>query len=108
MDAGWLRIFAATPQPLSRTPAALSPARLALLCPLQTAPAAVPPAVGAELDPKVFEPVLPGPLRPVPSKERLSLKAQVIFETSWKKIEAKYKEVGRGRAVETQHWTQLT
>ncbi|KAI3433651.1 hypothetical protein D9Q98_003460 [Chlorella vulgaris] len=58
----------------------------------QTAPAAVPPAVGAELDPKVFEPVLPGPLRPVPSKERLSLKAQVIFETSWKKIEAKYKE----------------
>lgn len=35
------------------------------------------------------------PLRPLPaatSKERLSLKAQVIFESSWKRIEEKYKD----------------
>ncbi|EFN59083.1 hypothetical protein CHLNCDRAFT_137842 [Chlorella variabilis] len=35
----------------------------------------------------------PGAVRPLNvSKERLSLKAQVIFESSWKKIEEKYKE----------------
>lgn len=42
-----------------------------------------------------FAPVVPpGALRPLAvSKERLSLKGQVIFESSWKRIEEKYKEV---------------
>ncbi|PSC68866.1 adenylate kinase [Micractinium conductrix] len=40
-----------------------------------------------------FVPVPASPLRPLhASKERLSLKAQVIFESSWKKIEEKYKD----------------
>ena len=62
---------------------------------LQTATAAAQTLAAAE--PSAAAPFAvrpPGAVRPLNvSKERLSLKAQVIFESSWKKIEEKYKEV---------------
>lgn len=70
-------------------------ARLAPCC-LQTAAA----AAETLASPAPFAPVPPGALRPATaSKERLSLKATVIFEASWKKIEEKYREVRRGEWV---------
>ena len=63
---------------------------------LQTATAAAQALASVDAQPKAaFVAVPPGALRPLAvSKERLSLKGQVIFESSWKRIEEKYKEVG--------------
>jgi hypothetical protein len=65
---------------------------------LQTATAAQQTLVASEPSSAAFSAMrTPAPLRPAVNKERLSLKAQVIFEGSWKKIEEKYKEVGLDR-----------
>jgi hypothetical protein len=63
---------------------------------MQAATAAASTAAAATAGQKApFAAVRPPALRPLVSKERLSLKAQVIFESSWKKIEEKYKEASR-------------
>lgn len=59
--------------------------------PSQTATAAVQTVAAATPQSFMAPPAAARPLHV--SKERLSLKAQVIFESSWKKIEEKYKDV---------------